>query len=180
MIDDILDGISSLFGKKAANDEVACSYTPIDGVDTKQFEGLRLHVYKDSVGKKTIGYGHNLQGGNNQNIVKLGLSPSSLLEGTLSLTKKQADDLFDLDYSDSKDSVATLIPDIDSMPPLVQNVLVDLCFNMGLGTLSTFHRTLNAFNAKEWGIAANCLQQSLWYRQVGNRSRIICQALRNI
>lgn len=38
------------------------NFTPSDEIidKTKQFEGLRLNVYKDTAGFRTIGYGHNL------------------------------------------------------------------------------------------------------------------------
>ena len=149
-------------------------------INTKQFEGLRLHVYTDSVGKKTIGYGHNLEGGSDKNILLLGLDPESLENGNADLTTSQADDLFDLDMADAHKAVEHLCPNMATFPKAAQDILNDLSFNMGIGTLSTFHRTLNDFNNEDWTAAAEDLENSLWYQQVGNRGKIIVSTLRSI
>ena len=149
-------------------------------IDTRQFEGLRLHVYKDSVGKSTIGYGHNLQGGNNAHLEALGLDLEDLLSGDTDLTLNQAEALFQLDMADARVAVKRLVPNLDDMPQVVQDILCDLMFNMGVGTLSKFRNTLEAFNNEDWQRASNGLRQSKWYRQVGHRSRVICNTLDNI
>lgn len=149
-------------------------------IDTKLFEGLRLHVYRDIVGKATIGYGHNLQGGNDANLIAAGLDKLSLLNGSEDLTEDQADDLFTLDMNDAIAAVKTLVPNYDDLPTDAQSVLNDLSFNMGKGTLSQFHHTLVAFNEQDWQGAADGLQNSKWFSQVGNRGRTIVQTLRDL
>lgn len=149
-------------------------------INTKQFEGLRLHVYTDSVGKATIGYGHNLDGGNSSNLERLGLDRIALRNGTIDLTQEEADDLFTLDMDDAIAAVKTLVPDYDSLPTDAQAVLNDLSFNMGIRTLSGFHNTLESINNRDWQAAARGLENSRWYSQVGNRGRIIVQTLRDL
>ncbi len=158
----------------------AIKYTPMDGIDTRKFEGLMLHVYTCTAGRKTIGYGHNLQGGSDKNLIRLDLPKPLLLNGTRDLTKAEAESLFQLDYLDALNDVRKLCPRLDSMPKLIQLILGDLSFNMGLPTLSEFKNTLRAFNEGNWNEAADGLNASKWYRQTGNRGRAIVKALRNI
>lgn len=146
-------------------------------IDTRIFEGLRLHVYNDTTGHATIGYGHNLSGGLDKNLNQLGIDKPLLLDGSLDLTKDQAEALFELDMADAHADAVTLIPDLDSMPPLVISVMNDLSFNMGIGTLSTFKYMLQAVNAQAFDKAAFALQNSRWFTQVGGRGQADVNAL---
>lgn len=149
-------------------------------IDTKTFEGLRLHVYKDSVGKSTIGYGHNLQGGLDRNLAIIGLSKSALLSGARDLTLDEANQLFNLDMNDARAVAKDLVPNYDELPIEAQSVLDDLSFNMGSYTLSQFHNTLSAFKRQDFKAAASGLQRSKWFTQVGNRGRIIVRTLQDL
>lgn len=80
----------------------------------KEFEGLRLNSYQDSVGVWTIGYGHTGTAKPNQTI-----------------TEKQADELLDKDIVRFEDSVKKAVK-----VPLTQNqfdALVSIVFNVGEG-----------------------------------------------
>lgn len=80
----------------------------------KEFEGLRLNSYRDSVGVWTIGYGHTVTARPNQTI-----------------TEKQADELLDKDIVRFEDSVKRAVK-----VPLTQNqfdALVSIVFNVGEG-----------------------------------------------
>lgn len=57
-----------------------------------------------------------------------------------------------------------------------QEVLVDLCFNMGWPVLSQFHNTLAAFQAGDWAAAGAGMRHSAWYGQVGARAEPLCIA----
>jgi lysozyme len=149
-------------------------------IDTRLFEGLRLHVYTDTTGHQTIGYGHNLSGGSDSNIEELNIDPDDLRSGDTGLTMAQADALFQLDMADAISAVKTLVPNYDSLDPDAKDVLNDLCFNMGKGTLSTFHQTLADMNDSNYSAAADDLQNSKWYSQVGHRGLTIVRTLRNI
>lgn len=146
-------------------------------IDTRIFEGLRLHVYTDTTGHSTIGYGHNLSGGLDKNLNQLGIDKPSLLDGSLDLTQAQAQALFELDMADAHADAVTLVPNLDSMPDLVVSVMNDLSFNMGLPTLSTFKYMLQAINAQTFDKAAFALQNSRWFTQVGGRGQADVNAL---
>ena len=146
---------------------------------TQEYEGLRLRVYRCTAGHRTIGYGHNLDAGNNDNVVKIGLDPELLKVGQ-AITVAQAEQLFFLDYSDAAIAVRRLVPELDDLHTIARRVLIDLCFNMGYVTLSKFKNTLAAFRRADYAAAADGLEKSLWYKQVKTRGREIVAALREI
>ncbi len=59
-----------------------------------------------------------------------------------------------------------------------QNVMLDLCFNMGIGTLCTFHNTLADIKNGNWDAAADGMAHSLWASQVGSRAVFLENAMR--
>lgn len=145
---------------------------------TKEYEGLRLGVYIDSTGHRTIGYGHNLDGGSDGNVRAVGAEPDKLRAGAYWLTLAQADVLFELDMKEAIKDIRKLVPNYDELPDEAQTILNDLIFNMGFKTLSTFKNTLKAFNQGDWQAAANGLERSKWYKQVKRRAIDICESLR--
>lgn len=100
----------------------------------KQFEGLRLRSYQDSVGIWTIGYGHT-------RTAKPGMY----------INEEDADDPLDEDLAASEIAVERLV-----RTPLNQSqfdALVSLVFNIGQGRFkrSTLRKHLNE---KNYGLAA--------------------------
>ncbi len=147
-------------------------------IDTRKFEGLRLEPYKDTVGKLTIGYGHNLTTFKSvRNCARIGLDRKAIIENGKAITKDEAEALFKLDYEDARADVKDLVPNIDFMPNIVQDILVDLSFNMGKTTLSQFHNTLGAFKRMDWLAAAKGLRASKWFKQVKSRAITIVTTL---
>lgn len=59
-----------------------------------------------------------------------------------------------------------------------ERVLVDLCFNMGIGTLLTFKNTLKYVELKKFSHAAANLKVSKWFRQVKSRGIRIVEMMR--
>jgi lysozyme len=117
-------------------------------------EGLRLHAYKDTVGKMTIGVGHNLDD-----------QPISEIAAMQILEDDIADVVADLDRE---------FPWWKQMDEVRQGVLANMCFNMGIVTLKTFHNTLAAMERGDYAGAADGMAASAWAKQVGVRaSRLI-------
>ena len=64
----------------------------------------------------------------------------------------------------------THLPYYDSLPSKVQLVLIDMCFNLGIGGLLTFKNTLLLIKTGQYKKAANEMLKSQWAKQVGNRA----------
>ena len=139
-------------------------------------EGKKNAMYKDSLGIPTIGVGFNLKRGDAPaKIAALGLSYNNVLAGTQTLTDDQIYSLLDADINVSINQTAKrLFPDFDNIDDDRQVILIDLSFNMGYTRLSGFKNTIAAINSGDWERAADELQDSNWFRQVGNR------AIRNV
>ena len=114
-------------------------------------EGVRFKPYRDTVGKLTIGVGHNLD--------DKPLSQSAI-EQILS------DDISDVQQG--LRSVFTWFQQIDSVR---QDVLTDMAFNMGVGGLMGFRRFLAAMQNGDWLEAKKEMLDSKWAKQVGARAK---------
>jgi len=134
-----------------------------------RWEGIRSQVYNDTKGIPTIGVGLNLTTHAAQSAVAaLGIDINALLNGSLSLTSDQIDQLLDGSINLALVAARNLVPGFDGLPDNQQLVITDLAFNMGQPVLSKFVATLASINRQDWPNAATNLQQSTWFHQVGS------------
>src|SRR3990167_3936709 len=96
-------------------------------------EGLRLKPYMDTVGKITIGVGRNL-------------SDNGISRG-------EAMTLLNNDVDEVIADLATF-PWFLTLDPVRQRVVADLRFNLGPERFRGFKRTLRAFSAGDYQVAA--------------------------
>lgn len=119
----------------------------------KQFlqdEGLRLKPYRCTAGKLTIGVGRNLDDSG--------------------ITEAEAMGLLDNDIERCWIQVSGALPWVTTAPEPIQEVLVNMCFNLGLGGLLKFKKTLALLEAGEYALAEMEMLNSAWARQVGARA----------
>jgi lysozyme len=55
--------------------------------------------------------------------------------------------------------------------------IISMLFNLGITKFSKFKNTINSMKVGDWSKAANHARNSLWYIQVGRRSRRIVKEL---
>jgi lysozyme len=120
-------------------------------------EGRRSKPYLDTVGKITIGVGHNL--------TAKGL-PDSLIDALLNI------DLADANSGAEKLSV------YDKLDAIRQTVLVDMVFNMGFEDVQKFVNTLSAINRRDYESAATNMLHSVWAKEVGSRAVELAEIMR--
>ncbi len=133
----------------------------------KSYEGLRLTVYKDSLGYPTVGYGHLVH-------------PRDDLKLGEKISLERAEELFQHDLETAKADALLLVSNLYDLHPVAREVLFNLSFNLGYKKLSKFVMTLSAFRRKKYKEAAKGLQNSLWYKQVKLRGKEIVEALMEI
>lgn len=113
-------------------------------------EGRRPRIYIDTVGKVTGGVGRNLT------------------------DRAFSADEIDLMLKNDIDMVGRALdqnmPWWRQMNDVRQNVLANMCFNMGVGGLGTFVNTLAAMQAGQYDVAAKGMLASKWAKQVGDRA----------
>ena len=119
-------------------------------------EGFRNFPYKDSLGYLTIGVGRCLD--------KKGLTNDEiyyLLRNDIASCRQSLQN-----YSWYKKS-----------PPGIQDALVNMCFNLGIGGLVGFHHMLEYLDARNYIQAAESALASLWAEQVGHRATEIANII---
>ena len=144
-------------------------------------EGLRLHVYKDSLGIKTIGVGFNLERLDaHDKIMALGLDYQSVCQGTQDLNEAQVDQLLNQDISNCINQASKTFTDLGTMNDNLSCVIVDLVFNLGYARFSFFHLFIAAVKKGDWAEAQNQLRNSYWAHQVPSRCASDCALLSQI
>ncbi len=114
-------------------------------------EGLRLKPYTDTVGKLTIGVGRNLT--------------------DVGISNDEAMFLLNNDIQTAIAELTNNLPWFTSLDPVRQNVLVDMNFNMGWHTLSTFTTFLGYVQSGDYTSAASDMLNTEWAKQVGARAQ---------
>lgn len=70
------------------------------------------------------------------------------------------------------------IPFFDELPDDVQRAVANMAFNMGVPTLQTFTTFLGLLKNARYELAADDLETTKWYGQVGARAVRICALIR--
>lgn len=132
--------------------------THIAKATLRDHEGLRLHPYKCTAGKTTIGYGRNLD--------------------DRGITSEEAEILLDHD-------VGLALQDCSSfgywneLNDRRQAALVDMRFCLGPGGFRAFKKMHTALYAKEYGEAADQMLDSLFAQQTGRRADNLARMMRD-
>lgn len=114
-------------------------------------EELRLFPYKDRYGNLTIGYGHNLEANGISKII--------------------ANDLLDIDIFVARKSLNEVLPWTINLPVVIENVLINMTFNMGIEKLLEFKKTLALIKEGKYEEASVEMLNSLWANEVGDRAK---------
>ena len=139
--------------------------------ELKKDEGWSPVPYTDSLGYGTVGYGTLLPLTEDeiQQLVSLRVngSPESLfplhpVEGEFLLVNRLDENVSDL---------LRAKPEIQNYPKEVQEVLYNMAYNLGAPKLLQFRKMFAALDRGDYQAAAKEMQNSRWYRQVGNRAR---------
>ena len=123
----------------------------------KDHERRKLKLYKDTVDKWTIGYGRNIQDN--------GISPA------------EADFMFENDFARCEKELAPF-PWYVNQPQHVQDALMNMCFNLGIGRLLGFRKMIMALTAKDYTKASIEALDSKWAGQVGQRAKDVALMMR--
>ena len=115
----------------------------------RRFEGFCPHVYTDTTGHRTIGYGHNLENG---------------------ITPEMAEFILKRDLETAERAVKDKFAWYFKLNDARQFVLLDMAFNMGLARLCTFKKMLAAVERDDYTAAAKEMLDSRWASQVKTRA----------
>jgi lysozyme len=134
-------------------------------------EGVVYEIYLDHLGYPTLGVGHLILEGDLEHGQNVGTKVS----------EERVKTLFTLDLNTAISECEVLYDDCwDKFPEEVQEILVNMLFNMGRPRLSKFKKMNAALREGDWKTASVEGQDSLWYRQVGNRANRLMSRLESI
>jgi len=116
----------------------------------RRHEGCRNKPYTDTVGKLTVGIGHNL-------------TDNGLSDAAINFILHE-------DIRDVEKQLDHHLPWWRTIPPSAAMALEDMAFNMGVAGLLEFTHALGFLEAGDYDNAAKEFLNSKWAQQVGNRA----------
>jgi lysozyme len=151
--------------------------------DAKEFiqpsEGTRSKVYRDSRGKKTVGVGFNLNAPGSAKLMReLGINYTAVKNGR-KLTDDEIDALFTRKVEDAMAAGPRVLKTFEDHPRDVQLAVVDMIYNLGPTGFSNLDSARDALERMDYNRAANNLERTAWYRQVGGRAENIVSIIRS-
>jgi lysozyme len=132
-------------------------------------EGIVHEIYLDHLGYPTFGIGH----------LVLESDPEYGQDVGTPVSEERCLEVFDHDLEVTVNECKVLFPDFDEKLNEVQEILINMMFNMGRTRLSKFKKFIGALNEENYDEAANQMMDSRWYNQVGNRSVRLVERMRN-
>ena len=126
----------------------------------KHHEGFRKSVYQCTEGYDTIGYGFAIK--------------------DLELDEDLAEEILTRKVEKLIKRVRSKFDWLDSVPPEVQGVLVEMSYQMGLSSVCKFRLALKYMEHQNWERAAEEMLLSKWNRQTPNRARELSNIIRSL
>ena len=126
----------------------------------KEHEGFRSKVYQCTEGYDTIGYGFAIK--------------------DLELDEDIAEEILLRKVMNLISRVRKRFDWLDSVPPAVQGVLVEMSYQMGLSGVCKFKKALHAMQMCQWELGAKELLDSRWAKQTPNRAKELSEIIRCI
>ena len=135
-------------------------------------EGVMYEIYNDHLGYPTFGVGHLILESDEE---------FGRATGT-PVTEERVRTCFARDLNIAIRECCTLYGEGDfrAFPDEVQQILVNMMFNMGRPRLSKFKNMNKAIEQNDWKRAAAEGRDSLWYRQVRKRAERLMTRLENV
>ena len=126
----------------------------------KQHEGYVGVVYKDSLGIDTIGYGFAIK--------------------DLELDRDICDIILERKLKALEDRVNIKFSWYKYMPQEIKDVIMEMCYQLGVTGVSKFKKTLAHLQNKRWEEASVEMLDSLWAKQTPNRAKELSNRVKEV
>jgi len=135
-------------------------------------EGVKYEIYNDHLGYATFGVGH----------LVLETDPEHGSDIGTPVSEERVKECFEKDLDTAISECYALYGEgtFDDFPDTVQQVVVNMMFNMGRTRLSKFKNFAAALEEGDWARAAVEGRDSRWHKQVTNRAERLMVRLENI
>ena len=126
----------------------------------KSHEGFKSTVYQCTEGYDTIGYGFAIK--------------------DLELTEEIAEDILIGKLSKLRLRLCKTFDWFLDTPEVVQEVIMNMCYQMGLSGFSKFKKTIYYLETEQYEEAADEMLDSLWHKQTPARSQELSDTIRSL
>lgn len=126
----------------------------------KKHEGYEPMVYQCSEGFDTIGIGFKVD--------------------NLFLSEEVCDIILEEKIDKILERLDRLTPWVEDLPSDAQMVLINMCYQMGVGGVMKFKKALAAMKVRNWEEAAKEMLDSKWARQTPGRANELSEIIKNI
>lgn len=135
-------------------------------------EGVVYEIYNDHLGYPTFGVGHLILESDEEFGREVGTA----------VTEERVRECFTRDLEIAERECCTLYGEgsFRAFPDEVQQILVNMMFNMGRPRLSKFKNFKAALEENNWKRAAAEGRDSLWYKQVRKRAERLMLRMENV
>ena len=126
----------------------------------KQHEGYVGIVYKDSLGIDTIGYGFAIK--------------------DLELDEDICEIILERKLKELETRVNLKFKWFMYMPQEIKDVVMEMCYQLGVGGVSKFKKTIAYLQNKQWEEASVEMLDSLWAKQTPNRAKELSNRVKEV
>ena len=126
----------------------------------KQHEGYVGIVYKDSLGIDTIGYGFTIK--------------------DLELDEDICEIILERKLKELETRVNLKFKWFMYMPQEIKDVVMEMCYQLGVGGVSKFKKTIAYLQNKQWEEASVEMLDSLWAKQTPNRAKELSNRIKEV
>ena len=134
----------------------------------KLSEGFRDHVYMDTEGFRTIGWGHKVVHEDN-------------FEDGKTYTKEELQEVFDNDLRKALGLARQLMEEnnVRDLPTTAQHTITEMCFQLGKSGVSKFRNMWKALQNRDFNMASLEMLDSKWNRQTPNRCKKLSDQMKS-
>ena len=126
----------------------------------KKHEGYVPTVYKDSLGIDTIGYGFAIK--------------------DLELDEDICNEILVRKLKNLESMIKIKFNWFIYMPPKIQDVVMEMCYQLGVGGFSKFKKTIAYLQNKQFHDASQEMLDSLWAKQTPNRAKELSKKVKEV
>ena len=126
----------------------------------KESEGFRPTVYQCTEGYDTIGYGFAIK--------------------DLVLGEDICEIILERKIAELKLRIQQKLPFYDDMPEKAQDVIVEMCYQMGINGFSKFKKTIDHLMRKDYKAASVEMLDSRLAKQTPNRAKKLSNQMKNV
>ena len=132
----------------------------------KTHEGFVNYVYKDTLGKRTVGYGHLCTDDENW-------------EDGKCYDNAYLNDVFEIDFMEATKQAEELIGNL-VLENKANEIILEMVFQLGKTGVSKFKKMWEALSGQDYNKAADEMLDSKWAKQTKNRAEHLAEIMHSL